>query len=204
MASAASVALVSSFFALFCSACGESEPVTYVGAPKGNELAFGLVEGEGAVVAYVCGGSQTFATHSRWFTGPLDADGNFSANADGWTLTGTIGKTDKDVVSAALVAPDKTSTDLSATRGIAGSTDGLYDVQDSGCRTGVVAWTDPVGQRQLQGTWCDDKDHFAQVTPVLPITESDKGLHVTVDLSPLMLDKRDLYVEQVPTPVAKK
>ncbi|MFO0592322.1 MAG: hypothetical protein U0441_32555 [Polyangiaceae bacterium] len=203
MASMALPALVSSF-AILCSACGESAPVTYVGAPKGNDLAFGIVSGEGAVVAYVCGGSSTYATHSRWFTGPLDADGKFSAEADGWTLSGTIGAADSDSVTATLVAPDMTSSDLSASRGLAGSTDGLYDVEDSGCRTGVVTWTDPVGQPQLQGTWCDDKDEFAQVTPVLPITVSDKGLHVVVNLAPFGLPKRDLYVEQVPTPVAKK
>lgn len=190
--------LLGSLLALTCAGCGEAAPVTYVGPPKSTDVAFALVEGEGAVVAYVCGGSTTYATHSRWFTGPLDAKGAFSAEQDGWKLEGAIDAN----VTGTLTAPDGSTMDLTAEEGLAGTADGLYDVMDSGCRTGVIAWTDPVGQPALQGTWCDDKKDFQQVTPVYPIERSDKGLHVTVDLTPYDLGKRDLYVVQVPTPVA--
>ncbi len=198
-ASAAPAALLASLLALTCAACGEAAPVTWVGAPKSNDVAFALVEGDGAAVAYVCGGPTSFSKYSRWFTGPLDEQGAFTAEADGWTLEGTIGAS----VSATLTGPDGSTLDLGATRAEASSaTDGLYEVTDSGCRTGVIAWTDPVGQPALQGTWCDDEMNAQQVTPVYPIEHTDKGIHVTVDLSPFNLPKRDLYVEQVPTPVA--
>lgn len=185
--------LLAAACALGCTDPGEA-PSQWVGALPGTDLALALTsEGDGALRAYVCGGPDTYATHSRWFEGTLTADGAFDAVREGWALTGDAGP---DGASGTLTSPDGDELPFDAHPATA-PLEGLYFALDSGCRTGAVVWTGAAGEPSLQGTWCDDQSHFEQVTPVLPITLTAEGIHVRVDRTEIGMDKLDLYVEPI-------
>lgn len=179
--------------------CAEAPaPSSWVGFSGDSDVVFAAVEEDGAIRAYTCGGPTTYETRSRWFVGEVDEAGAFLlTRGDGWTLEGEIRDTATHVE---LSPPSGDATTFSvrpANQGEGAAAkvpEGLYDVTDAGCRTGAVAWVDEVGEQHLQGTWCDSADHFAQVTPVMPIALFNGGLEIRVDLTFLGEGTRDLVV----------
>ena len=111
--------------------------------------------------------------------------------ADGWTFQGSVSDAWAYGEMYAPFGDDWYFIDAPRAEG---ELTGLYSVMDSGCRTGVIVQDDGGGEPSLQGTWCDENGNFAQVTPVYPIQVVGGQLHVQVDLGPLGLGIRDLYV----------
>lgn len=191
---ARSIAPVTAAVALL--GCSESPRASsFVGLSADSDVVFAAVEEDGAVRAYTCGGPATYDSRSRWFEGDLDASGALSIAKQGWTLQGSLEGSSPKVE---LTPPSGEPVSF-AVRPADGALEGLYDAVDSGCRTGAIVWVEG-GATRLQGTWCDDADHFAQVTPVTPIEARDQGIAVRVDLSSLGLGTRDLVVKRTEAP----
>jgi hypothetical protein len=170
--------------------CGERS-FTWVGVVEDTDAVGAVTVEEGALRAYVCGGPDTYSTLSRWFSGNLNGANRVATTTDGWSFQGEVGE---GYAIAEIISPEGDYYVLDAT-----SPDdelaGLYSVEDAGCRTGAVVYEAPAGGLELQGTWCDDQGHRAQVTPVYPISVTEKGILVQVDLEPLGLGGvRDLHV----------
>lgn len=178
-----------------CTGGDEAEPSTWVGRVQGSDVVVAMVRDETATRTYVCGGPSTYATHSRWFDGELDDGGALSVRRDGWILAAQV---DDEGVTGTLTPASGETLDFEAYAVDESTPAGLYAVVTSGCRTGVVVGADDDGEPWLQGTWCDDKDRFAQVTPVLPIERTTLGVRIAVDLVPLGAGKLDVYARPVP------
>jgi hypothetical protein len=74
---------------------------------------------------------------------------------------------------------------------------GLYATMDGSCRTGaVVGDFDGDGVDDLQGVWCDGEGKYAQVTPLMPMVVTERGIGVKVLVTP----PKDLYVDRVRAP----
>jgi hypothetical protein len=162
----------------------------FVGTLAGTTAMVGLVRDGDQLAAYVCGREDTLASHTRWFNGALENDGDtfnldvdeatFTLNGDDWSLSGAI---TADGVSGTLVDPDGTSSSFVLEVAAAGSLSGLYSVLDGDCRSGLIV-SDPgaTGTLITQGAWCDGSGLIKQVTPMSPVTLTDDGaLQVTVD-----------------------
>ena len=117
---------------------------------------------EGEVVAYSCGGPDSMATHTVWFSGTLDGntleltseEGSLSAELDAAGGTGTWMNGGAETES------------FEATAGDEASFEGLFDATDSGCRDGVIVWLNTANELQAQGVWCDQVGSLAQITPM--------------------------------------
>ena len=118
--------------------CGASSEVV-VGQLAGSELALGAVRTPDGLRAYLCGGETTVDTHSRWLSGPLNADGAFSLEADGFALVGDWGG---DVLQATLTDPDGAALTVEAAAPEGDG--GLFEADDGEQNTAVVvfSWVD--------------------------------------------------------------
>jgi hypothetical protein len=181
--------------ALAAAGCGDT--YTWVGTAfdeSGSESSIvgAITVTDGKVLAYTCGGPTTYPTHTHWFEGGVGPYNDITASSDeGWGMQGTVsdnqawGNVFGPAGESFFFDAYPENDDLA----------GLYGVEDSGCLTGVIVWYSGGTEPRLQGTWCDDKGNFAQVTPVFPIEKTDQGIRVQVDLGPLGLGGvKDLYV----------
>lgn len=146
----------------FGPACGDDEPSVFVGESSLHEQRVGIVRSGELVQAYVCGGEQNYADHSKWFLGNLaDGQRQLSLQNDDAVLELDFDGDRVAVVYRGLATGD---APIDAEAVVAGSAAGLYAGLDSGCRTGVVVT--PGGSPdsvRVQGTWCDQQGQFAQV-----------------------------------------
>ena len=72
----------------------------YVGTVDNSDAMLAVVVRSNQVTAYVCGGAESYATITLWFSGTIGSDGAFSlqaaqgstlrATANGAILTGTV------------------------------------------------------------------------------------------------------------------
>lgn len=180
-----------------CASPPETAAVS-VGALSGSDAVVALGVSGSQWVFYVCGGSTSFATMTRWFTGSsmTDANGAFDSTEQGWSVHGQHGSAGW---SGTLVSPDGTSRTWTVLTADAATMAGLYSTVDSGCRTGVIVRQDTSSDApSVQGTWCDDHGSFQQVTPIQPIALTSLGLHVQV---PTASSARDLYVHRITLPL---
>ena len=93
---------------------------------------------------YVCGGDETFATHTRWFCASDMTNGQAIIGERGWTLyydNGHATFVDEQGVSTTMDL-EETSDNEAA----------LYESNDSGCHDGAIAWTEN-GETRVQGVW---------------------------------------------------
>lgn len=176
----------------FLAGCGdETLAPTYVGRVEGTDEVVAAVTNGDEVALYLCGGATTYATHSRWFKGTLDEGGAFTAAKDGFTATGSLSSGKGTITTAAG------ETLTWSMRPAKGELEGLYESNADSCRTGAVASDlDGDGVLEVQGTWCGGGNIFAQVTPILPIYVSERGIGVSVNVSPA----KGLWVDRVRIP----
>jgi hypothetical protein len=179
------------FLAAGCSMSTEDAAPAYVGKVTGTDAVVAAVSDGARVQLYVCGGDSTFETLTHWFQGPVGADGTFSIQSGDLTAQGDItsgegGVTTKDgTVLSWKLAP------------AAAEMHGLYATMDGSCRTGaVVGDFDGDGVTDLQGVWCDGEGKYAQVTPLMPMVVTERGIGVKVLVTP----PKDLYVDRVRAP----
>jgi voltage-gated potassium channel Kch len=184
-----------------CAACGAEDQIpkapiaaqasVFIGRLEAADSIVGLTVSErGDVYAYVCGGDTTYATHSRWFSGPLSSS-SASIKNEGFQLDVIL---QGDMTDITLTAPDGAVVSTQAERAGAASRSAVYESAiDTDCRWGVVALDDDGADPEVFGTWCglaaapDAGDPgatekiFAQVTPVLPIDFSRASMLVVVN-----------------------
>lgn len=165
-ASLLSIALAS---ALLAAACGAEAPHTgvSVGAATNHDARLGVVRSDQQILAYVCGGPSSYATHSRWFRGPAGTElsaRSLTIESEGWELALEL---DGDELRATLRDPNAAGETIAFTENAPaaeGTMAGLYSALDRGCRTGVIVFQASADQAPaLQGTWCDDSGNFQQV-----------------------------------------
>lgn len=172
--------------------CGDERvaPV-YVGSVAQSDAVIAAVTDGDEVAVYLCGGPETFDTYTRWFKGTVDARGAFSIKKDGFVAAG-----DLTAGTGTVTTADGTKLSWSM-RPTEGAVEGLYATVDSGCRTGAVAADfDGDGVIEVQGAWCDAESRFAQVTPIMPIAVTDRGLALSVLIAPV----KGLWVDRVRLP----
>ena len=151
------------------SACGSDAAL--VGAIDTTDARLAVARSDDRLVAYVCGGAQTLATHTRWFEGEAAEDGTFSLAKDEWVLAGTLLDG-----SASGILRGPGAAELAWAADLRGESSGLFDGEGSGsCRPGVIVFSaDPL---ELQGAGCDESGQLQQVTPDGPVRA--EGFDVT-------------------------
>jgi hypothetical protein len=154
----------------------EAEVQTFVGDLIDTDARVAVAtDGENGV-AYICGGEETMATHTRWFGDDIWA-GELTAQTSDWEFSADVYE---DGADGFLTSPDGDVWEFSLT-----DAGGLYQAEDAGCKDGAVLGPDANGELSLQGVWCDEVGSLAQVTPVTTLAleptirvqvESDSGL----------------------------
>jgi len=178
--------------------CGdEPNAPAFVGQVQSSDAVVAAVHADGQLSFYVCGGAQSYAHLTHWFSGAEAADGSFQIENAGWTLTGSLAGG-----SGTLDGPDG-ETHAWNLAPAPSDVAGLYSIQNDGCRTGaVVGNLDGTGATSLQGTWCSGEGKFAQVTPIIPMANVD--VSVAYDGIPVLVEQpglsRRLTVERVRAP----
>jgi hypothetical protein len=173
--------------ALGCSTAAQDdeEPTTLearvlVGQVDDSDIVLGVVAEGDALTVYACGGTQTFATHTRWFQGSFgegDDPDAFEIEQDGFSLQG---RRTPDGLSGVLHEPDGSMRTIAAFPTAEDTLSGLYFATVDGCRTGVVLFATPDGV-DGQGTYCNDQGEFIQVIILQPVQLRADGIEVEVE-----------------------
>lgn len=167
-----------------------ASPPSAVGTVVGTDAVVGASTEGGLITFYLCGGPSSVATSTHWFVGTGDASGAFTLKREGWTVSGDLGQGAGEVTS-----PEGETRAWSMHPATPGTLEGLYSTLDSGCRTGaVILQPDAASEPRLQGAWCNDGGQFAQVTPILPVALTERGVGIRVLGGS---SKKDLFVEPV-------
>jgi hypothetical protein len=178
-------------FALGCSAeaqpgASQSSPSVWVGAVQGTEVKVALVDRNGAVELFFCGGPDSYATKTRWFAeGAMRAD-PFSFTSGGWTVEGVVRE---GGASGSVQAASDAPAEWTATVADPATIAGLYE-GDAPCGklglivTQLTAEDEPTGQGaclQVEG----ERVTVEQVNPVRFAQRSAKDeISVTVASAP--------------------
>ena len=130
---------------------------------------------DGFTDVYVCGGDETFASHSRWFCPETLSEEGVAVtfDRDGWRM---VAERQGDRVVGSLFAPDI------ETRTIAGGHEYAFEALAAGddlqlgtfqrregpdnC-SGAIVWQERDEPVQMIGTYCFDDGVMKQVTPIL-------------------------------------
>ena len=155
--------------------CAEP-PRTLVGDLLETDARVGISVADGIAIAYVAGGTQTLASHSRWFEDELFGP-ELDAESAGWTLSASVSEA---AITGWLTSPEGERWEL-----VAEEEGLLLESEDAGCRDGAVLGPEGEGL-DFQGVWCDERGSLAPISPaaeldleleVLPVqVRSDAGL----------------------------
>jgi hypothetical protein len=164
---------------------GSGEPAAerrvFAGAIEGTDVLAAVVVKGDRFCVYACGGDETYHSHSGWVYGRLDDSMRFDRESDGWHAEGMV---EADRVNGRLRHESgvEIRLDLALSPAIEGQRSELYAHRLApGCRAAVVVQEDGHGEPRVQGTFCDGEDReLKQVTPVLPVEFSDRGLEVEI------------------------
>jgi hypothetical protein len=179
-----------------CSLSPVEDRRVFVGDTQGmSDAAVAAVISESSVTVYLCGGASSLE-HTHWFSGTIDAAGVITVEPrDGWTIDA---KLVDYAIQGTIHAPDGATIPINGEPGARSPLENLYAVVDEGCRTGVVVKQASDNETPaVQGAWCNSAGRFMQVTPILPIQISERGLHVLVNTPEGM---RDLWAAEFATP----
>jgi len=174
--------------------CGSSSAApmggtsTFVGSVEGTNLLVGLVVTNDEALLFFCGAGKTLATETHWMHGAVTVGQSFNltdgtataagaaAGGSGAThLTGTL-------MESASAKPLTWSADLVS----GGTLAGVYTHQLSeGLVALIVEQPTAKAMPTAQGAFHElkVKEAILQVTPLSPLTVSDKGLAVEVVVS---------------------
>jgi hypothetical protein len=150
-----------------------------------GDIALAGVREDDILTMYVCGGEQTYATHTMWFHALPIVDGII----DGQTATASVhGELDDaGELTGTLRGPDGMDRQWSLSPTTQSSLAGLYTAVTDGCTTGVIVWESGTDQStdeptyDAQGTWCNSASEFEQVIILEPLTFTSAGLQVSVE-----------------------
>ena len=153
---------------------GPGAPARHVGALEDSDAVIAFVHSESRLLAYVCGGPNTFMELSRWFEGSLDTQGRYNLSNDTLSLQG-------DLQSGTLQTSDGT-LNFTLREAAENSAVGLYSPEgplDVTCRTGVVVLGDG-DPPQMQGVGCRE-GVLEQVTPDRPVDRDGFSVRLAGD-----------------------
>jgi hypothetical protein len=183
-------AMTLAVFTLGCSAetkpgASQSLPSVWVGAVQETEVKVALVDRNGAVELFFCGGPDSYATKTRWFAeGALRAD-RFSFMSGGWTVEGVVREGGASgSVQTASDAPADWTAEVADSATIAG----LYEGSAPCGKLGLIvtqptAEDEPTGQGaclQVEG----ERVTVEQVNPVRLTRSAQSEISVTVASAP--------------------
>jgi len=184
-------AMTLALFALGCSAetqpdASQSLPSVWVGAVQGTEVKVAVVDRNGAVELFFCGGPDSYATKTRWFAqGALRAD-PFSFTSGGWTVEGVVRE---GGASGSVQAANDAPADWSAKVADPATIAGLYEGSAPCGKLGLIVTQptvedEPTGQGaclQVEG----ERVTVEQVNPVrLTLGSAKDEILVTVASAP--------------------
>ncbi len=111
-------------------------PQVFVGEIAGSDALIALVVQDGQLVAYSCGGPNTWGSHTGWFYGNLSA-GQISPTTapNGHRLEGRLSGSS---ASGSFTLPDGTTLSWTAQEARPDSGAGLYSHQQDGQLTGLI------------------------------------------------------------------
>jgi hypothetical protein len=179
-------------FALGCSSAREPSPPlpspsAWVGAVEGSDVRVGVANRDDTALLFFCGGSESYATRTRWFTGNGVLGAPFSFSEGGWSIEGAVES------GGSIAGSVQTETDdagrWSAEPVDPGTLAGLYEGVAPCGRLGLIvtqatASDEPSGQ----GACLRIEGELAIVEQVNPIRLEWVGdqheLSVTVDSAP--------------------
>lgn len=162
------------FALLFASSCG-STSTTYVGTVDGTDVSVGLVTDGAYTALFFCGGPTSYATSTKWFRF-ADSSDAFTAQAGTWTASGT---TSGGGASGTLDRGNGQTLTWSAARVPDGSIMGLYESIDATGTAGVVVRSESDASG-TQGALINSQLAIEQIIPILPLAQTDHGLHVQI------------------------
>jgi len=200
----AATSVLVAFMLVSCGSSTEPEAqpgsvAVYVGQIDGTDARIALARDDARWAAYVCGGPSTLSSMTEWFQGGLgpaiDTGAEVQSNGKLLRVTFTEGTAMGSVVTG-------TEALFSASRVSVGATAGLFQLNERGCRSGLIV--PPPGQGDPQGVYCANLDlggnqmptMYKQVNPLLPITLTDRGI-----ASRVVGDSRTIYLTAVVLPL---
>ncbi|MFO0658754.1 MAG: hypothetical protein U0165_02825 [Polyangiaceae bacterium] len=147
---------------------------SYVGHLSNSDADIAVVADGSSLVAYVCGGSQSYSTLTRWFI--ADPQNGLHVERDGWVLDGSLGS---EGWQGTLLSPEGQSFPWAASMVSAGSDAGLYQANSESGKAGVIVH-ESGEQIEIQGAYREKIGRVLQVTPVMPIHVEAGSLLVSV------------------------
>jgi hypothetical protein len=183
---------------LLCACSSAAPDGTWVAKDVAGDAWLAIEVQDETAVAYVCGGAQTLATHTRWLAG--DAEEHTVLDRDGFRLELDI---HDEAVSGTFTGAGTTG-EFTAARVPDGGVAGLFNVVTDGCRTGVIVASGDVSD--AQGAFCSAvTDELAQVTPMMPLTQTSDGLGVVAhtEMGDVELFVREVVVAEVAAEIAQ-
>lgn len=114
----------------------DTGPQVFVGEIAGSDALIALVVQDGNLVAYACGGPNSWGSHTGWFYGSVGAGQiNPTTAPNGHRLEGRL---DGQTASGSFTLPDGNTLRWSAERARPGSGAGLYSHEQDGQLTGLI------------------------------------------------------------------
>ena len=146
-------AMTVAVFALGCSV--ETKPgvsqawaSAWVGAVQGTDVNVALVDRNGAVELFFCGGPDSYANKTRWFAeGALPAD-PFSFTSGGWTVDGVV--RNGDASGSVQAASDDAPANWTAAATDPATIAGLYEGSAPCGKLGLIV-TQPTAEDEPTG-----------------------------------------------------
>ncbi|MDP3274685.1 MAG: hypothetical protein Q8Q09_05775 [Deltaproteobacteria bacterium] len=178
-------ALAIAALSLLTCTCGPSlrtdGPPVYVGHIEGSDALIAIVADEGTLVAYTCGGTRSWETHTGWFHPVLPVDGLSGAtqtipvtrSARGLQLTGSIEPTS---ASGTLQLSDGATVPWRAQRADPSRGAGFFTISDGGELSGLIVANDGAVAGVRVGIGADDT---RTPTPIAATPPSNSGTAVT-------------------------
>lgn len=135
------VHLVAGLLLVLLVGCGnrpslDTGPQVFVGEIAGSDALIALVVQDGSLVAYACGGPNSWGSHTGWFYGSVGAGQiNPTTAPNGHRLEGRL---DGQTASGSFTLPDGNTLRWSAERARPASGAGLYSHEQDGQLTGLI------------------------------------------------------------------
>ncbi len=151
-----------------------------VGAIDSTDLSLAALLDEDALTVYMCGGDETFDSHTRWFRGSFgegDDPDAFELVSDGMTLVGTR---TADGLTGELVEADGSRHAFAIDPVDDDSDLGLYFASQDDRNTGVVV-REEGGELVAQGASCTRTNECNQVIILPPLAITNKTIQVQVE-----------------------
>ncbi len=176
-------AWITAALALSLTGCGASvrasdeARVEYAGRIGATDMALGVTRDGARVVAYVCGGASTLASHTAWYEGVVDEAARVTLTGPRGTLSLAF---DGAAVAGSLVDAAGVSRSFRVARAEPEALGGLYEHRGAHCRTGVIVYEGADRSALAQGAGCDESGRRSQVTPIRPMSLDARGLAVSL------------------------